>query len=695
MSKPLLTISKLDHVTAARIPGFFVASTAPINVEGDDLPAHRQQVPRSQQTNIQQEEDHLNLLADLLYQKVSQTSNHKSDFVEIILSTHGFSNSKEATKQRIEEIYDYLNKDHQQSVCYRSKNLMYIGYRWPSEPLMGNVAWIAEKLCHAVSTLPLLARTILIFGSIGILISLFFKPKELLVFSLLSFIVSIIILILTTAFFFVVTLIILRLVVYFRDNYRATHFGVPDLVELIRQLDKALFSKAKQDCIDEVKLISKLEHHFLQKLKHQLTLEGIIITNHEEAALELISKKVVRDYCKEKSVDKVKVEDLGIQDFEDNNKFTKQGNIDIVVKIAQELLIQDTEVDFVKLRETSVEILENKARKYWENKNRIKLSFIGHSLGAEVITSTVRILSDVFDLNSVGNLGVTDKLPTSNIGRVFSLERLILVSPDIPISTILSGRANVLRSSIRRFKEAYLFSNEGDLALRLASTLANYFSFPARTREGGFRLGNVAIQNNKGYGIFNLDSLQNKEHSRLLKYLIIDSFNLHGSLAEIQDKYRFEEVEDKEKIANLFTYFDCTDYTDRLTNQSSQKKRVLSLEMWNWEPRSLYYLRLIIAYSLGIKDTHGGYFQGEFSQQLIYRLAFLGFGGFLDSLDPDSRTSALDYLSQECRQKKIQVILSPERYEVDMLERDRAQVRKEMLNVSRESPLSAKQSGEG
>jgi hypothetical protein len=130
----------------------------------------------------------------------------------------------------------------------------------------------------------------------------------------------------------------------------------------------------------------------------------------------------------------------------------------------------------------------------------------------------------------------------------------------------------------------------------------------------------------------------------------------------------------------LFTYFDCTDYTDKTPEQNSKRRRVLTLKKWSWEPHGFYYLRLIIAYALGIKDTHGGYFQGEFSQQLIYRLAFLGFGGFLDSLNQDSRTSALDYLSQECRQRKIQVILSPERYEVDILGRDREQVRREMLN---------------
>ncbi|MEO8890634.1 MAG: hypothetical protein ABI417_03710, partial [Coleofasciculaceae cyanobacterium] len=77
----------------------------------------------------------------------------------------------------------------------------------------------------------------------------------------------------------------------------------------------------------------------------------------------------------------------------------------------------------------------------------------------------------------------------------------------------------------------------------------------------------------------------------------------------------------------------------------------------------------------------GGYFQGQFSQQAIYRLAFLGFGGFLDSLNQKDRTTALDYLSQQCSQNKIQIILSPERYEVDILGRGRKRVRTEMLNI--------------
>jgi hypothetical protein len=362
------------------------------------------------------------------------------------------------------------------------------------------------------------------------------------------------------------------------------------------------------------------------------------------------------------------------------NSFLTQDYLDKVVKIAEKLIKLTTDSELTRVKERAIEILENKAKKYWKDNNRIKLTFIGHSMGAYVVTSAVRILSDVFDLNSVGNLGATNKLPTSDIGSVFALERLVLVAPDIPVNTILSGRSNFLRSSLRRFSETYLFSNEGDLALRIASTVANYFSFPARTRESGYRLGNVAIQDNEGYGIINLNYIRQQQHRDLLHTLFIDSFNPSKSLAKVQEGFHLEEVLDREEIASLFTYFDCTDYTDQ-TTRNSKKRQVLTIGRWRWEPQWIYYVRLSIAYALGIKDTHGGYFQGQFSQQAIYRLAFLGFGDFLDSLNQKDRMSALDYLSQKCYQNKVQVILSPERYEVDILGRGRVHVRREMLKA--------------
>ncbi|MEQ8962078.1 MAG: alpha/beta hydrolase, partial [Coleofasciculus sp. C2-GNP5-27] len=119
---------------------------------------------------------------------------------------------------------------------------------------------------------------------------------------------------------------------------------------------------------------------------------------------------------------------------------------------------------------------------------RIKLNFLGHSMGCFVVTNVVRILSDVFDTESI------NKQPSNYIGRGFSLGRLILVAPDISIDSIMPVRSNFLRSALRRCEEAYLFSNEGDLALRLASTAVNYISFPAKTRFRGYRLGNLTVQ---------------------------------------------------------------------------------------------------------------------------------------------------------------------------------------------------------
>jgi len=147
----------------------------------------------------------------------------------------------------------------------------------------------------------------------------------------------------------------------------------------------------------------------------------------------------------------------------------------------------------------------------------------------------------------------------------------------------------------------------------------------------------------------------------------VDSFDLQQSLKDIQKRYHgFQGTE--EEIASLFTYFDCTDYTDQIIKPNSTLQRVLSLKRGRWEPGLIYYIRLTLASALRKINTHGGYFDGQFTQQVMYRLAFLGFGGFLDSLSQNNRQSALDYLSEECDRRKIQVLLSSARYEIDILD---------------------------
>ncbi|MBN3946720.1 MAG: alpha/beta hydrolase [Nostoc sp. NMS7] len=319
-------------------------------------------------------------------------------------------------------------------------------------------------------------------------------------------------------------------------------------------------------------------------------------------------------------------------------------------------------VELIRQLDVTVKLPPNK---------RIKLSFISHSMGCFVVTDVIRILSDVFDVKSI------NKEPNSDIGNVFRLGRLVLVAPDIPVETILPGRANFLRSSLRRCEEAYIFCNEGDLALRITSTAANYFSFPARTRISGYRLGNITVKhfNNKNdkvgqtprYGVVNFQKQYYEKDYTLDKpynYLEIrSSSSEHRRLEEIT-----EISENEVQPADLFTYFDCTDYKDDRSLQIGVVSSALqqpAIDFGNYILLTLAFIRKSINNRdpQGV-DTHTGYFEGGFSQKAIYELAFLGFQGFLKSLSiQGDKEAQIRAFSQKCQEKQIQVILAPQIYQ--------------------------------
>ncbi|PZV06509.1 MAG: hypothetical protein DCF32_09600 [Leptolyngbya sp.] len=379
MSASLLFLQKLKH--SDKFPGYFVASTAPHNVEDDPL----DYTASSNGSEVTSAESHIQEIADHL-------KKHKGN-AEILVVIHGYNTNKDSVKEWFNSIQEHIALHYQS----RPKGFVLIGYRWPSEQIVpselsnsgqNKLKILSSQLKNYRNALPFLPGLLLLVGFIGLLITaiswvfgLFATAAQIpgTVFSLIlaGFSTAVALLFFAPIF----TIILLRFVVYFRDNYRANNFGTPDLVELMRQIDYTL---------------------------------------------------------------------------------TKD--------------IPESEKDW--------------------GKSRIKLSFIGHSMGGFVVTNAVRILSDVFDSKSVGTINTADpqKKPSPEIGNVFCLSRLVLVSPDIPAETIISGRANFLQSSLRRFEEAYLFSNEGDMALRLASTAANYFTYPSRTRDGGYRLGNVTVR---------------------------------------------------------------------------------------------------------------------------------------------------------------------------------------------------------
>jgi Alpha/beta hydrolase of unknown function (DUF900) len=578
MSQHLLSIQRLYPPGTPDFPGYFVVSTAPINIEDEvgDLSASD---PNAVIREIGQ---HLRLHAET---------------AEVLVIVHGYNTPKSGVenwyKQACEDIAKHYN--------HRPQGLVVLGYRWPSEQVTEDESGkFAAKRQFAHQSLPsLLSMTsrcgILgtIVGSIAGIIGLIAIASHNAIALSLMITSGIILFVSLLAISPILTLLLLRLSVYFRDTFRASNYGVADLVELIRQLDNAM---------------------------------------------------------------------VGPTDASDYGS-------------------QIT---------------------YWETR-RVRLSFIGHSMGAFVVTNAVRVLSDVFDHNSIGSLDAKQptKCPSSAIGHVFSLGRLVLVAPDIPAESIISGRANMLRSSLRRFEEAYLFSNEGDMALRLASTTANYFTFPTRTRDGGYRLGNVSVRAvgearaNESRTVEKLGIVNQATDGELLPLNLLDYLYIRRS-KPLSVRQRQISLGDQEKpIAELFTYFDCTNYTESVIDAKTGQAKAIGIVSQALNKRSLNtldYFALTLDFFAGKIDPHGGYIfnpHAKFSKRCIYGLACLGFNGFLASLKADplfpaklkeikthhptisqiqqENLAALRVLSNLSEQQGIQVLLAPERYRVDVL----------------------------
>lgn len=566
----LLDIQPIGPTDQARFKGYLITSTAPVNVEDAPRPCEGGD-PRQE----------IAAMADFLAQNSGDAP------VEILIQIHGYNTDADYIKGQYEATAAYLADRYHSTPGAR----LFLCYRWSSEPLD---RVLKHSIQLAQAALPQLLRLIarsskfgMVTAAIGLIFGLLLVISEgmqfvalLLLFLLLLFVAVVII----TPIF---TLLTLRVTNYFRDVHRADNYGVLDLIEFIRQLDRAAVAQ----------------------------------TNG-----------------------------------------------------------------------------------HWD-KPRIRLSFVGYSMGAFVVTQAVRILSDVFDRQSISALDMSDRTtpPPSELGNVFRLGRLVLVAPDISTESVISGRGNTLRSSLRRFEEAYLFCNEGDLALRGASTVANYFSFPAGTREGGYRLGALTVRKPQyktektlQYGVLNLEPKGNlADRKQFLDHLSIrPGFSLrqrqdamwgHNELRQVPQNAHLIEKLERKPIAELFTYFDCTDYLEE------KGEPVLGLAAGKASLGYLDLVKLAIATAKGKIDPHGGYLRTEavFCRELIFDLGFLGFGQLLDQLAQRSafadcytqvqachsqlndsqthRLACLQLLSQLNAARGIQVLLAPERYNVDVM----------------------------
>jgi len=502
------------------IPTYFIESTAPDNV--DDLAPE----PPIKSPELEP------IDSDLAVRQIAAALAN-GDRPNLVVMVHGFNNPEAAVFGMYTAAAETIAAD---SAISDRKGLVCIGYRWPSEKM-------GQPVHGTWDALPTLPTWILYLGAALVILPLllfFFAHWQTDATVGVDHVVTIVGLILAGL---VLTAALLRTIVYFRDNYRATNYGVPDLVQIIRAIDG----------------------------------------------------------------------------------------------------------EIVNLRGTD------------GPKNDVQLSFIGHSMGGFVVTNTIRVLSDVFDrkVQSLNSYGAgSPELPSSNIGKAFSLKRFVLVSPDIPAEALLSNRGNFLASALSRFHEAYLFSNEGDEVLRQISTLANYFVFPTKKREHGFRLGNVEILSSQ-YGLLTVPEAD------FLRTLRIGSLTLQ-ELYDALERARVRRHADaaplptQTSLPKVFTYFDCTDYIEP-TKDGGKPVGLLTFAMCRKrnDPtaklRWYSHLHLLLAYVFCRQkpNVHAGYFQGALSQQLIYRLACLGYDG------TEAAYGGERSLARACEEKQIRVLISP------------------------------------
>lgn len=291
----------------------------------------------------------------------------------------------------------------------------------------------------------------------------------------------------------------------------------------------------------------------------------------------------------------------------------------------------------------------------------INVSILAHSMGAFVATQAVRTLSDVFDPRAIqrwkeidsqdgpfalsNHTAVTVDPTLDKIGTLFHLKRLVLASPDIPIWALISSRSNPLLASLRRFEEVFLFTNDADMVLRLASTVANSFVIPSNSRKGGYRLGNlVALERagvpKGGETAYGLDQ--------------VGLNGLGGGLSLGDPPFSTAS------LVGRLTLVDCTDYQDCEAGSNSLRvsRRLSALTARTQIGRLLNYLATTVRQFVPIPvigglDSHGGYFRGQFCLNLMHSLLLYG--------SSETRTRIFPNFTEELERTQIRWIHLEER----------------------------------
>ncbi len=225
------TAYKAKDVT---VPIYFIESTAPNNVDDTDristdpLP-HLELIPDSD---------------DAVRQIAGELA--KGNNPNLVVMVHGFNNPKPDVLKTYTAAAIAVNGD--QAIRNR-EGLVCVGYRWPSEK-MGQ-PW--HGTWDALPTLPtwilylgtvLAVLPFLLFylapGNAEWAIDIFRFARNLVADHLVTMAGL-------TLAGLVLTAALLRVIVYFRDNYRASNYGIPDLIQIIRAIDREIIRLRHRD----------------------------------------------------------------------------------------------------------------------------------------------------------------------------------------------------------------------------------------------------------------------------------------------------------------------------------------------------------------------------------------------------------------------------------------------------------------
>jgi hypothetical protein len=166
---------------------------------------------------------------------------------------------------------------------------------------------------------------------------------------------------------------------------------------------------------------------------------------------------------------------------------------------------------------------------------------------------------------------------------------------------------------------------------------------------------------------FGMIDVSEQDYLRVLRIGNLTLQELYDTLQEARESrvINAKPALEQAPLPKRFTYIDCTDYIDRDDPEIPDVRKnwlpLLTFAKWckeyNADARLPWYshLHLLFAYVAYHQkpNVHGGYFEGMLSQQLIYRLACLGYDETVATYG-----SEVD-LSIACEERQIRMLVSP------------------------------------